>query len=360
MLSVIAYSCSNPAKDKRSELDSLKKQRDELNKEISAIEAGLQNSSNEENLRLPLVKILELQPDTFRHYIELQGRVDSDKNITLTSKSAGTVQSVMVNENQYVKKGDILASIDASPIIPQLEAAKTGVEFTKTVFEKQERLWKQNIGSEIQYLEAKNRREMAERQLATLNEQYQMTRFLAPFDGIIDAVFLKEGENIIPGMPAIRIVNQSDYKVVAELAETYAPKINTGYEAEITLPDLNKIITSKLSSSSKVINPLNRTVTIEVKIPSEENLRPNMLAYIRIKNYENKSAFKIPINAILTDHEGSYTYVVEKNIVKKRTLVIGETYKEQAEIKSGLKAGDKVIVIGQQDVVNGQKVKVNQ
>jgi RND family efflux transporter MFP subunit len=309
-----------------------------------------------------VVQIDTVESKPFAHYIEIQGRVDSDKNVNLTAKTSGTITKVYVTEGQQVRKGQVLAQIESTIIEQSIAELRTNLDLATNLFNKQQKLWDQKIGTEIQYLQAKSNKESLERRMASLKEQLEHTRIIAPFEGTIDEVNIKEGEVAAPGLPAIRIVNPSDFKVIAEIAESYITKVKVGDKAVVQLTDLDKTVEGKVTTVSRVISPTNRTFLVEVNLPASvsKEVKANMIANLNIQDYQNKDAVVVPINVIQNSEEdGDYVFLAENGKAVKRTIKTGRTYRNDAEVLNGLKAGDKVIVTGYQDLVDQQSIAFN-
>lgn len=362
----LALACgATESADKKSKLEALKKERAELDDKIKALEAELKpggetDSAAEKAARVQVATVKELP---FIHYIKVQGRIDSDKNVMLSAKAAGTITRVYVNEGQSVHRGQILAQIDSDVLKRNLAELETSLSLAENLFERQKNLWEQNIGTEIQYLQAKNNKESLEKKIASLNEQMQQTKIIAPFNGIVDEVRIKEGEVAAPGVPAIRVVSPSDFKVTAGIAENYITRIEKGYNVIIELPNLDKQVKSKISTVSRVIDPANRTFQIEVSLPDEVSklVKANMITYINIEDYKNEDAVVIPVNAVQFSNEGSdYVFVAENNRAVSRPVKIGRTFNNDAEILSGLKPGDKIVVAGHRNLVTNQAIAYKQ
>jgi len=230
------------------------------------------------------------------------------------------------------------------------------------MYDKQKNLWDQKIGSEVQYISAKNNYESLQKRLATMNQQLGMARIKAPITGIVDEVYVKTGQTVAPGMPCFRIVNSSKLKIKADVAESFAGKIKQGNRVKLFFPDLNKESDGVVSYSSKVIDVINRSFKIEIPLNSNEEYKPNMLAKIKIVNYSNEKAMVVPINTIRTVGDESFIMVAEekngKNIAKKHTVTLGLTYNGQTEILSGLVVGDKLITVGYQELEDGDEIKL--
>lgn len=363
IVSTIVACSSSGAGDKKTELESLKKQQKETEAKIKKLESevGQQPGGAPTNEKALLVSIAEATPTPFSHYIELQGKVDAEDNVTVTPQMPGTIQSIYVSVGQNVKKGQVLAALDAATINSQIESVKKNWELANILYEKQKSLWEQNIGTEVQYLTAKNQKESLEKQLNTLNEQYQLTKLVSPISGVVDDVDIKTGQVAAPGYSGIRVVNFSNLKVKGEVSETYSSLVHEGDKVKIFFPDLNKEIDSKVSYASKVINPQSRTFTVESKLSGDNVYKPNMIAILKILDYEKKDAFSVPVNLVQKSGEGEFLYVAaEENgrkIAKRQPVTVGKIYAGQAEITSGLNPGDKIISVGYQDLVAGQAIQ---
>lgn len=353
---VALYACSGP--DKKAELAKLKKQRDDLSAQIIKLEKELP-ADKEVVQKSAIVMATEVTPVTFTHYLEIQGKVDSDQNVKLSPKSGGVVQDVFVERGQTVSKGTLLAQIDASTTVAGINELKKSLELSKELYEKQERLWQQKVGTEVQYLQSKNQKESLEKKLASLNEQYELSRIRAPFNGLVDEIYVRIGEATAPGAPAFRIINNSSLKAVAEVPESYIGSIQKGNSVKLYFPDSKKEINTKIITAADVIDPVNRTFKIEMPLTGEgKTLKANMIAYVNIKDYQKENAIVVPLNVIQRTDKGDFIYVVENNKAIMTPVELGLTYKTQVEVLSGLKAGSKIITVGYQDVVDGQPVTV--
>jgi membrane fusion protein, multidrug efflux system len=359
-LVLVLASCGNKEENKLETLEKLKKQQAELNAQIKQLEAELAGTL-ENKQKIKFVSVQQLQASTFMHYLDVYGKIVTDDNILLSARMPGTVKRIMVKAGDKVSKGQTLAMLDNETILAGMEEAKTRLALVTTVYEKQKALWDEKIGTEIQFITAKNNKEQVEKAIASLNEQLEMTYIKSPIDGTVDEVFMKLGEATAPGAPAIRVVSISALKVRAEVAESYASRIKEGNEVIIRLPDVNKEITATVSFVGKVINEMNRTFSIEVKLPSDADLQPNMLAVLSIIDYKKENSIIVPVNIIQNSEEGQYLMVAEsKNGGKtagKRMIKAGLNYDGKAEVFSGLAEGDLIITTGYQDLNQGDLLK---
>lgn len=360
---VVLASCgsSKSDADKHAQLDALKKERATIDEQIKkleqeiALEGGVINSGKK-----ILVSVQEAAPQPFIHYIEMQAKVDADENVTVTAQMPGVVKRVYVTEGQAVSSGQLLAELDNEAARKNVETMESQLAFARDIYNKQKALWDQQIGSEVQYLTAKNNVETLEKSLAAAKEQLEMSKLLSPINGVVDAVDIKAGQIASPGMMGIRVVNMNSLKVKAEVSESHSASVRTGNNALIYFPDLKKEEKSRISFTSKVINPQSRTFTTEAKISSDGIYKPNMIAVLKIADYENAAAFLVDVNLVQQSSDATFIYVAEENtgklIATRRTVTVGRIYGGKAEITSGIAPGDKIITTGYMDLVNGQEV----
>lgn len=359
----ILVSCGAP--DKKAELEKLKAQHAAITEQIKALETELAASdTNSKPSKIKDVAVAEVQPSVFRHYIEVQGIVDADQNVSIQPSMPGKVLRVNVKEGDAVKPGQVLAEIEHDIYIKQLNAIQPQLDLARDAFSRQQRLWDQKIGTEIQYLQAKTQKESLEKQAETIREQIDMHMIKSPISGTVDHVGIKVGQ-MASGMsmePAFRVVNMSSLKVKGEIAESYASKVKVGNDVMLHFPDLNSEVESKITFTEKVIDPLTRSFTTEARLSGDNSLyHPNMIAVLKIIDYENPSAITLPINVIQNSNNESFVYVAvvkgNSTEARKQVIKIGSTYNGKAEIISGLSANDKVVVTGQLDLADGMLIK---
>mgnify|MGYP001172364113 CR=1 FL=1 len=347
-------------KDKSAQLAALKDQKAQLEAQIAQLEKEVGTAGGAPQ-RLHRVGLTELQTQPFRHYIDLQGRVDVEDNVPVTAKMPGILTKVLVKNGDFVKKGQLLARIDDELMLKGLAELELQLKTAEDIYNRQKGLWDQKIGTEVQFIQAKSNKEALEQRIATTKEQWQQTHIYAPISGTVDMVILKAGQAISPGLPLCNIINLGQLKIVGNVTEAYAAKVRPGYPVQVFFPDLNREITSRVTYVSKTINPTNRTFTVECNLPAGNDYRANMIAVLKIIDYQNPNAIVIPVNLIQTGAEGDFVLTAEKTgdnraAVKKATIRQGGNYNGMVEIKEGLKKGDWVISTGFQDVNNGETV----
>lgn len=363
VLVLFATACGNTV-DKQAELATLKKQRDEINAQIKTIEDELKLSGNATEMKMTDVVVSEVKPETFNHFLEVQGKVDGEDNIAVSAQMAGVITSVYIKEGDAVKKGQVMAQIDNSVLKQQIESARTQLSFATNLYNKQKALWDKQIGSEVQYLSAKNNKESLEAGMALLNDQLEMSKIKSPINGTVEEVNLKVGQMASPGSPAVRVVNFSTVKIVADISEAYASKIKTGNKVLVSFPDFNTEIEGKIHFTSKYINPVNRTFQTEIRLgPSKVEYRANMMTVVKINDYTNPSAFVIPVSLVRESSSGKYVFTAKmengKLLARRQIVIVGNTYNGLAEIMQGITPGDKVITTGYSSLVNGQLIKIS-
>lgn len=321
------------------------------------------NPAEANNLNIIRVTVQTLQPKKFEHYFEVNGTVKSDFDVLLSPEMSGQIKRIFVKEGDKVSQGQLLLKLNTSIIQNNINEVKTSLELATIVFKKQEKLWKEDkVGSEIQYLEAKTKKEALEQRLKALQAQMALSELKAPFAGIVDNVMKKEGEVVAPGMPVMELVNLKQIYVDADVAETYLPHIRLHDSVYVKFPALGDEYVSKATVSriGNVINPGNRTFSVRVDVVNPSALvKPNLMAYVGINDYRNDSAMVVPSEIILQDNKGHFVYTLNgKNAVKKYVNPLFTSGPETTIQSAELSFGDKVIVKGYNQVTNGSEVKV--
>ncbi len=265
-LIALMVACGGGGEEKKADkLARLKQEKAKLDTEIKALEKELKGSDST-STKTKTVTIADVQTSTFEHFIDIQGDVDARENVQVSAQSPGIIKAILVREGQSVSKGQTLAQVDDQVMRANLAQLQTQLELATALYEKQANLWRQKIGSEVQYLTAKSQKETLEKNMATMREQINLTRIISPINGTVDQVIAKIGDAASPGNPAFRVVNASNLRVVANVAESYAGKVSTGDEVEVTLPDIQKTFRTKIGFASRTIDPLSRTIRVEIPV----------------------------------------------------------------------------------------------
>jgi membrane fusion protein, multidrug efflux system len=362
IVGIIAASCSSTSVDKAAQLKKLKEQQATLAKEVASLEKDIAATDTTTKVKMKEVVVIDLAPRKFDQYVQTQGSIESTDNIMVSAKSMGVLSQVYVREGDAVVRGQTLAQIDNSLTQRGIEEVKSSMELVNTVYERQKNLWDQKIGTEVQYLQAKNNKESLERRLATLNEQLDMSKIKSPINGTIDQVNVKIGENAAPGMPAFRVINGNDLRLSAKVSEAYISTIKKGNRAMISFSDYDKKIEAPLTFVGRNIDQLSRSFTIEAKLPASNELRPNMTAVVKIVFSSLPAALCVPVNVVQEINNEKVVYVAESDgkqaVARKKVVQINGIYDNLAQVTSGLKAGDKVITVGYQGLNDGELIKM--
>ena len=376
-LVIMSLACgggSNPIEAKKASLEKLKKQALELNGKIASLEKELEQAGAKDQAKAVLVSIAPIINQDFNHFIELQGKVESESVSYITPRAGGgQVKALYVKRGDRVRKGQLILQLDNSIVKQSAAAAAQNIEtikaqaaLAKSVDEKQKNLWEQNIGSEIQLMTAKTNADAsasqlkaATEQLGMVNQQLSYTSVYSDVDGVAEEVNVKVGD-LFGGPGQIKIVNTDKLKLTSQIPENYAGKVKVGTEATLVFPDINKTIETKLGVVGAVIDPLSRSFYVESKLPIDKDFRANQLVQVKIKDYTKTNAIIIPINLIQNDEKGKFIYVAAsengKLIARKRAVTIGEFYANNIEILSGLAAGEQMVTEGYQSLFDGQNL----
>ena len=348
--------------------EQLKKKKDqvrELNDQIASLEEQLAQDPGEETATfLVPVSVKVMDPEPFEHYIEITGKLEAEEDAFISPEISGQIDRIYVMEGQSVDKGRLLVSLNTSITESSIQEVKTGLELAIKLYEKQKELWDQKIGSELQYLEAKNAKEQAEARLATLEAQLDMARIKAPFSGVVETIMLKEGELAAPGMQVIQMVSLNNLKLYGNISERYMTSIKKGDMVIVTFPDAEGLnIKLPIHRVGNVIDNASRTFRIEIKINNRQKpLKPNMYSTIQVNDFSSSSAFVAPSISIKQDIKGNYLYLAtrEEGVLKarKRYIETGPSYRDQTMIKEGVSQGEEVIVKGFAQVSDGVNIAV--
>ena len=369
-------SCGNDKKSVDAIIDSgdlsaVKSKRTELNQKQRDLKSDIDKlneyiDSHEKKERPVLITAEVIKDTVFKHFVEVQGNVETDQNVVLNAEFSGVLTNIYVKEGQRVSKGQRLAKIDDGGLSSQVSQQEVQLALSKTTFERQEKLWNQKIGSEIQFLQAKANYEAAKNATSQLRAQLSNTIITAPFSGVIDDIISDPGQVVSPGQtPIIRLVNLSNMYVKASIPENYLKNIKKGTQVNVNLASINQEFTGTVRQVSNYINPNNRSFEIQVEIPNNDGLvKPNLIATVKVNDYTIEEAITIPENILQENAEGetiAYLYKPVNDSIgtaKRIILETGLSYGNQTEVKSGLKKGDTIIIEGAKTIRDGQKVTI--
>jgi len=358
---IIATNDLESIRKKKTELDATAQS---ISAELKQLEAKIKELDPQE--RIPLITTFAAKESVFNHFIELQGNVNTKQNLVVFPEYSGVLSKVYVKEGQQVSKGQTLAKIDDGGLSQQLAQLQIQANLAKTTFERQERLWNQKIGSEIQYLQAKSSYEAQQQAVSQLQQQVGKTIVRAPFSGTVDDVITEQGSVVGPGQSQLfRIVNLKDMYIETDVPERYITNVIPGKDVKVEFPILGKFIDAKVRQAGNFINAANRTFKIEVAVPNKnKTIKPNLTAKLKINDYTSDKAILIKQSIISENAEGQqYVYVIsdknnEKAKAKRVIIETGKVDGDNIEVLSGLKNGDEIIDEGARMVKDGQDVKI--
>ena len=355
----------------KGDLETLKKKKKEYVDLMNDLRLDLNDINNgimllDENEQIQVISKFNVIEKEFTTYVELQANLKSRKNVVILSEFQGALKNFFVREGQLVKKGELLAEINDSGLKEQLDQMLIQANYTKDNFDRVKRLWEKNIGSEMQFLKAKSDFETNNKMVEQIRDQLSKTKIYAPFDGEIDEIISNLGSNLVPGSPILRVVNLDIIYAEAQVPEKYVSSIELGTEALVSIPLLNKEVTSKIVQSGNFINPNNRTFRVEAPVENKDKrIKQNLNARIKIKNYRNIKALVVPLRVIREDASGRpFIYKLAETDKKDILLTVkifvetGANNDEEIEITKGLSIGDIIVLEGANNVEDNQRVRV--
>lgn len=359
---VVACGSADSLEAKKGALKEAKAEMKALQNSIKDLEAEIIKEDpdfGKSIVKATLITSVPADRTSFEHKIEVRGNVQSRMNVNVSSEMMGQLIKVAVVEGQRVKKGDLIAEIDAENLNKSIEELQLQIDFATTVFEKRANLWKKNIGTEIEYLQSKNNKEALENQLETLMTQMNKMTIEAPFSGTIEQVPVKVGEVVQPGMPVAFLVSKSSMYIASEVSESFIGKFKVGDKVEVNFPALRETFTSTISAVGNVINPASRTFTVEVRLPNvREYLKTNLVAVVKMVDYASDDAVVIPSRIIQEDIEGNFVYTVQNNQALKVHVQLGYSYDNKTEVLNGLSGSEAIIDKGNRSVAEGTVVEL--
>ncbi len=362
---LLACAGGDELEQKKAKLEELKSELDDKKSEIAALEEEIREvdpTFGASQVSEILVATLPASQERFIHQFEVRGSVESKKNVLISAETMGRVEKVFVEEGQFVRAGALLVELDADILRNNISEVRTNLELAEAIYNRQANLWEKKIGTEIQYLQAKNNKEALERRLATMESQLKQYRVRAPFSGTVDDIPARVGEMAQPGVPLARIVNQRDMYIAADISEAYLGKVKAGDKVEVYFPIQDVSFESTVSAVGRVINQENRTFEVQIALPETPDyaFQPNQVTVLKVTDYMREDALTIPTRLIQADDQGKFVYVVNENegkkLAKKARVETGLSFNSKTEITEGLEVGDELIDKGYRDVNDGVQV----
>lgn len=345
-------------KEKQAELRAVTALITQLEEEIAVLDPG----AGEKTRRL--VTTAPVRRMDFQHFVEIQGSVQADDFVDVTSEVPGRILRLTAKEGDNVRAGQLIAELDLEQLQKQIAEVEKSLELANTVYERQKRLWDQNIGSEIQYLEAKNGKERLEKNLETIRFQLAKSKVFAPVSGIVERVVLQSGEMASPGAPIIEILNPAKLKVMAAVPENYLRAVKRGEMVKVKFPALGLEQEARVTLIGSTMDPSNRTFTVEADINSRNGLlKPNLLATMLIKDAEQKDVVSIPQELVQQEISGKdFVYIIGEGkdgaIAQKVYVKTGKSFSGNVVIEQGLQGGEELIIQGARGLAENEPIRV--
>ncbi len=369
ILMVVLVSCADQTgkQELESRIAEKNKELSSLKKEIKNLEQKMEKDfgSTAVDKKIPVgIKVMDYEP--FNHYLQTNGETEAKEEAYISPESNGRIDKIFVEEGDNVNKGQLLAQLNTAVIRNNIEEMKTNLELADTMYKKQKKLWDQNIGSQTQYLQAKNRKESLEKRLQTLRSQLAMAQVRAPFNGTIVNIMQKEGEMGSPAARLMHLVDLSNLLIETAISEEYLAKIQKGDPAIVTFPAFPSYKKSlPVTRIGDYIDKETRTFEIEFRLKNPDHkIKPNLIAEVKINDFRNDSAFVVPAIIVKEDMKGDYLFraVTKKNdiVAEKIYVTTGKSYNDETMIVKGLSKNDSVIIAGFNRVSNGIEVTIDQ
>lgn len=368
---ILLASCGGKSPDtlegKKAALTKLKDQQAGIEKQIDSLEAQIAriDTSSKLGKKAKLVALTAVAPTPFSHFIDLQGNVDAENMSWISPRGqGGVVRSVLVKQGDNVHQGQLLLKLDDAVQRTNVSNAQIQLDHAKDLYQRRKNLWDQKIGTEVDLINAKNAVDQAEVQLKVAQEQLDFTNVYADMNGTADNVSIKVGEAFAPGSQQLHLVNTSNLKVVVQVPDVYQERVKVGTPVKIAFPGLgNKEVTGTVKTTSKTINMGSRAFQVEVRIPNDKDIRANQVAVVRLQDYSVASSLAIDVNTLQNDEKGKYVMVATKDkdgslLAHKRSITIGQSYRDKVEVLSGLGQGDQLITEGFQGLYEGQLITI--
>ena len=362
---LFVYACGSSSVEddntKRTKLQELKQQVHTLEQQIDQLEKELSANQTEETIK---IKVETLTNKRFEHFIEVTGQVEAEHDVDVSPETSGVIKEVLVQEGQQVSKGQIMARLNTDVLERSIEELQVQLDLAKTNYERQKNLWDQNIGSEMQFLQAKNNKESLETRILGLKTQIELAEIKAPSDGVVDIVYQKKGNIGSPQTPFAKVVDVTHLKIYGDISESYITKIHKGDSVKINFPALSYNMFATIDQIGNTIDPASRTFRVRINISNpRKQIKPNLVAVLKFRDYLNDNAIVVPTLFIKEDFTGHYTYIVDskdgKTVAKKVYVEPGVTDNNLTEVVSGLSAGMQVVSEGYNQIVDGTTVAIN-
>lgn len=361
LLSACGNTTVNEETAKRKQLQQYKQDLHTLEQQIQALELELNSVEKDDVIK---IKIAELASQKFEHFIEVTGKVEAEQDLDVSPETSGVIKEVLVTEGQNVSKGQVMARLNTDLLERSIEELQVQLDLAVTNYNRQKNLWDQNIGSEMQFLQAKNSKESLEKRINSLHTQIEMAQLKSPINGVVDIVYQEKGNIGSPQVPFAKVINVNKIKIYGDISESYITKIAKGDNVDVKFPALNQTINAEIDQIGNTIDPNNRTFRVRINLNNyDKTIKPNLVSILTFRDYINETAIVVPSLYIKEDFKGHYTYIVEKEGAKSKTKKVyvtpGVTNNNMTEVVDGLAEGMKIVSTGYNQIADGTFVQIN-
>ena len=362
---VLLSACANTTVEdeatKRQKLQELKQQVHSIEQQITQLEKELADEQTKEQVQ---IKTQELVLKKFEHFIDVTAKVEADQDVDVSPESSGIIKEVLITEGQRVTKGQLMGRLNTDVLERSIEELQIQLDLASTNYDRQKNLWDQNIGSEMEYLQAKNNKEGLEKRIESLKTQIELAEIKSPANGVVDILYQEKGQIGSPQIPFAKVINIEKVKIYGDVSESYLTKIHEGDKVSIRFPALDQEVNAKIDQVGNIIDPNNRTFRIRINVNNPDKMiKPNLIAVLKLRDYVNENAIVVPTLFIKEDFNGHYTYIVDNKgsepTAKKIYVTPGVNNNNLTEVTDGLTAGMHVISEGYNQVGNGTAVQIN-
>ncbi len=325
------------------------------------------DKSKEEKFYLPLVEIASAERKPFTHEITAQGNVESAQDILLSAELGGLINNIKVKSGDRVSAGQVLVVLDAAIVNSGIQEIETQLDYAEYMLLKQEELKNKGVGSEFDYQTALNGVNSLCSRLNTLKVQRGKLSIKAPFSGIIDVVFAKQGQLAVPQAPLLRLINILNVEITASISEKHLSRVKIGTPIQVTFPNFNNsVLDLKVNTVGNYIEPTNRTFRFAANVSGNKDLLPNMLAEVSITDFSVEDGLVIPSKSILKSQDNSdYVWVASPSKTgefKVKKVVVASIQSQGSytliEENSEIKKGTKIIVEGARGITEKDQVRI--
>lgn len=326
---------------------------------------GAPEPETEGFVRIVNVEVERLEPRPFLEQIRLTGAIRANRDVTLSAEESGRIVEIVIEKGRRVRAGDVILRIDDTVLRSQVAEARAQADLARETWDRRRRLWEDDqVGSELAYLEARFAAEQSAARLATLEERLARTAVRSPIDGVFDERRVELGALVSAGTPVARIIQIDPVKVVAGVPERYGTEVMPETPAMVRFDVLDgQSFEGLVRYVGASVDPRTRTFPIEVEVPNPGGrIKPEMIATISLARSELDGVIVVPQEALIRTAEGFRVFVAEgagdERTARAVDVEVGPGGGNEVVISAGLEAGDQLVIVGQQQLAGGDRIRI--